>query len=235
MNHQTIARYKKYALLGLIGTVLFMIGDLLLDVKPVGNITSGIVESGWAQMSMWRFEASILLGAAAVPLWFFGLISVGKAIQDKNKRAGDFYLFGTVVGCLGGLLIHTVCNFLPVIYKIIYLNNGDSVLTANMLNEMADYIMIPFAVYFAILELFTAIPFLYVILSGKMEISRWKALCNPIITILLSKIMEQIPFYPINAVTGAMESLGHFLMCLVILRYYNRLLKSETVQAELPD
>ncbi len=40
-------------------------------------------------MSMWRFEASILLGAAAVPLWFLGLVSVGKAIQDKNKRAGN--------------------------------------------------------------------------------------------------------------------------------------------------
>lgn len=224
MNHQNIIKYKKYALLGMIGTILFMIGDLLLDVKPMNNITSGIVESGWSSMSMWRFEASILLGAVAVPLWFLGLLSVGKAIKDKHKKAGEIYLFGAVVGSLGGLFIHTTCNLLPIIYKIVYTNNKDMFLTTNILNDIVSYIMIPFAAYFAILEIFTAIPLIYVILSGKMGISKWNALCNPIVTIFISKIMDQIPFYPVNAITGAMESFGHFLMCIVIFRYYKKIL-----------
>lgn len=227
MEKHLIVKYKKYALAGILGTILFMIGDWLLDVKPASNITNGFVESGWLQMSMWRFEASILLGAVAVPLWFLGLISVGKAIKEKSKRAGDFYLFGAVVGSLGGLLIHTFCNFLPVIFKIIYKNNGDSVLTTGMVNDMANYIIVPFAVYFAILELFTAIPFMYAILSGKLKISKWKAFCNPIVTILLSEVMNKIPFYPVNAVTGAMESLGHLLMCLVIFQYYSNYLSAK--------
>lgn len=220
MNNQLITKYKRYALLGIVGTILFMAGDLLLDVKPADNITNGVVESGWLQMSMWRFEASILLGAVAVPLWFPGLISVGEAIKEKSKKAGNLFLFGAVVGSLGGLLIHTFCNFMPVIFKIMYENNGDSIVTTDLVNNMANYVIVPFAAYFAILELFTAIPFMYAILSGKLKIPKWKAFCNPIVTIILSQIMEQIPFYPLNAVTGAMESFGHFLMCIVIFQYY---------------
>ena len=225
MSNQMIRKYKLYAFLGMLGTCLFMIGDWLLDMKPIDNITNGVVESGWIYMSMWRFEASIILGAFAVPLWFLGLLSVGKAIQNKHKRTGDIYLFGAIVGSLGGLFIHTFCNLLPIVFKIFYANNHDMSLTTDLVNCISNYIMIPFCLYFAILELFTAIPFIYAIVSSNLKISKWYALCNPIVTIFLSKIMDHIPFYPINAVTGAMESLGHFLMCMTIFLYYNNVIK----------
>jgi hypothetical protein len=47
MNQDRIIQYKRYAIQGMFGTVLFMIGDWLLDVKPVDNIMIGVVESGW--------------------------------------------------------------------------------------------------------------------------------------------------------------------------------------------
>lgn len=128
-------------------------------------------------MSMWRFEASILLGAAAVPLWFLGLVSVEKAIQDKNKRAGNF-LSVRNGGWLSGRLIDTY----------------------------------------------------HAILSGKMGISKRKVFLNPIVTILLAILMAYIPFYSLNAVTGGMESFGHFLMCLVIFKYYNSLCRQHQRQ-----
>ncbi|WP_410170910.1 hypothetical protein [Clostridium felsineum] len=55
-----------------------------------------------------------------------------------------------------------------------------------------------------------------------MKISKWNALCYSFVTIIFFQIMEKVPLYPLNTVKGLMESFGHFLMCIVIFRYYNR-------------
>lgn len=58
---------RKHALfLGIVGNVLYMIGDWLIDAFGPGNVEVGLLgESNWVSMPMWRFDASLLLGAAA--------------------------------------------------------------------------------------------------------------------------------------------------------------------------
>ena len=59
-------KQKRAMLAGIAAMALFMIGDWLLDVKGSGNKEVGLfVNSNWPAMSMWRFEVSILLAAAA--------------------------------------------------------------------------------------------------------------------------------------------------------------------------
>ena len=87
--------------LGLLGCVLFMIGDWFLDIKGSGNITKGLVESNWVNMSMWRFEVSILLGALGTPLYWFAakeIIAILKQLPSKDmwtRRMEKIYLLGT--------------------------------------------------------------------------------------------------------------------------------------------
>ena len=58
---------KRNLILGILAMILCMVGDWLLDVKGSGNVTYGIVESNWINMSMWRFQVSILIGSLIVP------------------------------------------------------------------------------------------------------------------------------------------------------------------------
>lgn len=59
-------RRKQALFLGIVGNVLYMIGDWLIDAFGPGNVEVGLLgESNWVSMPMRRFDASLLLGAAA--------------------------------------------------------------------------------------------------------------------------------------------------------------------------
>lgn len=78
--------------LGVLGMVLCMAADWLLDVKPAGNVSSGVVESGWPEMSMWRFEASILIAAAIIPLFWLGSKTLMELILQHCRTNTDRHM-----------------------------------------------------------------------------------------------------------------------------------------------
>ena len=77
----TAQKLKKYALLGVIGGVLFMTGDCLIFCYE-GLGASG-VQPLWAQMPEWRFVLSAILGFIGMALMLPAGISVYRMIADS--------------------------------------------------------------------------------------------------------------------------------------------------------
>ena len=216
---KNIKKRKLFIKLAILGNILYMIGDWLLDAKLPDNVTNGFVESSWAEMSMWRFEVSIWLGALGTCLSFLGLCTVARLVMKQVKKPGQIMMFGAIVGSLGTFFIHSTCCLLPILWKVSYSINYDVASAALLVNTTANYLIGPLCIFFVILDGCLSIPFIYVVLKGKLAVPKWAVLCNPLATAVIGIILQLIPFYPIEAITGAFESLGHLLMCVLMLKF----------------
>ncbi|MCD7822508.1 MAG: hypothetical protein LUG86_00560 [Oscillospiraceae bacterium] len=206
-------------ILGIFAFILFMIGDWLLDMKSVGNVTTGIVESDWVSMSMWRFEASILLAAAAMPFYWVGIHAAKEIVTEGlrngtkwDKRMSKMFCIGANAGLISFLFIHIMCCLFPIVFKCIYAETGDSLMATNLVNRSAAYIMLPFAAYYAVADGCISAGWIYMAWTGKLKLKKWQVLFCPLCTLLIGFVFNLIPV--LKLITGAFESLGTLLiMC----------------------
>jgi len=219
MDKQKKSKLTNRLILGIVSFILFMIGDWLLDMKGAGNVTTGIVDSDWVSMSMWRFEASILLAAVAMPIYWVGIHAAKEIVTEglKNgtkwdKRMSKMFCIGANAGLMSFLFIHIMCCLFPIVFKCIYAETGDSLMAANLVNQSAAYIMIPFAAYYVVADGCISAGWIYMAWTGKLNLKKWQILFCPLCTLLIGFVLKLIPI--LEPITGAFESLGTLLiMC----------------------
>ena len=207
---------KRNLLLGVLGCALFMVGDWLLDMKGAGNVSIGFVESNWVNMSMWRFEVSILLGALGTPLYWCAareMIAIfaercGKSKMDSTMQR--VFSVGAASAVLSWVFIHIMCCMLPVIFKCTYAVFPDTEAVTGVVNHLATYITVPFFAYFIAADGCLSVAWIYMMWNRKIDCSRWAVLCCPLFTLVLAHIVNYIPV--LDQLTGAFESMGHLLM-----------------------
>ena len=208
-------------LLGILGCILFMVGDWLLDMKGAGNVSMGFVESNWVNMSMWRFEASILLGALGTPLYWCAAREMtaifaercGKSKMERTMQR--VFSVGVAAAVLSWVFIHIMCCMLPVIFKCTYAVFPDAEAVTGVVNRLAAYIAVPFFAYFIVSDGCLSMAWIYMAWNRKIDCSRWTILCCPLFTLVLAHIVNYIPV--LDQLTGAFESMGHLLMLVTVL------------------
>lgn len=213
---------KKSMLFGIVSMALFMIGDWLLDVKGSGNKEIGLfVNSNWTKMSMWRFEASILLAAAAMPLLWISIRELRHMVEDVCDR--NSYgnaptimkrLFGvSSAACLISVLfIHIMCCLMPIIFKGAYGLENTFEQAAGITNKVGTYILVPFMLYYLVTDIGMSVVMVYLILTKRFSLPKWMLFFNPAGGLLLCGIMGEIPVVWCNDIAVAFESMGHLLM-----------------------
>ncbi len=219
MDKQKKSKLTNRLILGIFSFILFMIGDWLLDMKGAGNVTTGIVESNWVFMSMWRFEASILLAAVAMPIYWVGIHAAKEIVAEglKNgtkwdKRMSKMFCVGANAGLISFLFIHVMCCLFPIVFKCIYTEMGDSLMSTKLVNQLATYIMLPFAAYYVVADGCISVSWIYMAWTGKLKLKKWQVLFCPLFTLLIGFVFNLIPV--LKLITGAFESLGTLLiMC----------------------
>ena len=173
---------KRALVLGIVSMALFMIGDWLLDVKGSGNEEVGVfVNSNWPKMSMWRFEMSILLTAVAMPLYWIGLMKLGEIVADACKRKPQGHALGmnrlfqisSVAGLISVFFIHVMCCLLPIIFKTVYGQENTFEQAAEITNQVGMYIIIPFMVYYLIMDVGMSIVIIYLIVTRRFALPKW--------------------------------------------------------------
>lgn len=204
--------------LGILGGILCMIGDVLLEYTGKGNKTLGkykYIESNWSGMSEWRFKLSMLLASAGVPLYLLGFTSL--AMQITNKSLSISYWIVCVIGSVGGVFIHILLCILPILYKTLSVNRIFEE-TENTLNVIYNAIKIPFFFHYAFLVIISSILVDYAIIRNYLSLPVWAIvftpLCMLVIGILL-KIISKHDFPGITslgiAITGLMAMINYIL------------------------
>ena len=228
-------KQKRAMLAGIAAMVLFMIGDWLLDVKGSGNKEVGLfVNSNWPAMSMWRFEVSILLAAAAMPLYWIALKELRHIVTDACSRKPKghalamkrLFDFSSAAGLISVLFIHIMCCLLPIIFKTSYGMGSTFEQAADVTNQVGMYILLPFMIYYLVMDIGMSVVMVYLILTRRFALPKWMACFHPVGGLVLCEIFAAIPVVWCNDVSVAFESMGHLLMFVagyVLLQQFDKI------------
>lgn len=217
---------KRNLRLGMLGMVLCMAADWLLDAKPAGNVSDMVVESGWVEMSLWRFEASILIAAAIIPLFWLGIREMKALLKDRCQTKGDrkmsrLFDIGAMAGVMSFLFIHIMCCLMPIIFQCASAAGMDFAAASALTNQVAIYIYVPFFAYYLVADLSVSAAWVYFVWKGRLGLSKWAVVCCPIATLILAALCHLLP-WPVSEIGVAFETLGYVLLLAVGLRLRER-------------
>lgn len=210
---------KRNILIGMTAMAVCMIADWLLDVKGAGNVSHGIVESNWTKMSLWRFEVSILIGAAIVPFYWFGIremIGIVKGNCNQNSKMSRFmsklFCVSAMSGVISFVFVHITCCIFPIIFKSIYAVYSDFNSVQSIVNKIANFIYVPFFAYYIASDFGISIAWIYMVVKKKFQIGKWAVICCPLSMMVLILLLNLIPWQVLQDVTVAFETLGYVLL-----------------------
>lgn len=223
MKMKEIRKNQLYGLLGMLGGVFFMAGDCLLYVYP-GRDADLDIDPVFAEMPVWRFTVSALLGMIGMSFMLFGfysLYSMTKAVCGRKMQV--FALLGGA-GAAGTALAHfDLGSLLPLAYKGILGSGGSTQLAESTCRMIAKWVT-PLDIIIIVLIYVQLIVLLYMILSGRSGLSRWYILLGPIGAVALGLLWKTIfGGSVVSGAWGSCESLGEGLMYLTAFIYWKNL------------
>ncbi len=225
MSEINTVKQKNALIVGIIGCVLFVIGDFLyaaVDSKQSSETIGIMIRVAYLDMSVWRMAASIICGIVGTVLYYVGfqemyqLLKIYICEPKEQKWVKGFriaYLTGTV--CWG--YVHSMFMNTALIFKFVFEKYGDIQAAADIANKVFYCNAAPMLAAFIIGD---------GILSTVMIVMVWKriiplksigarifaTLCNPIACAgIVGNLMTLLP-WPMNQLDVGSESAGHALV-----------------------
>jgi hypothetical protein len=118
MQNFNLFQQKRNAVIGALGALLGVVGDLLLLYSPDGGFT----EPGYpylAQLPAERVLAGTLIGILGIPLQGFGVWMLAEAVSEACRFAKNFVLVGGLFVLLQGVAIHAGFGYLAVLHRVV--------------------------------------------------------------------------------------------------------------------
>ena len=238
---------KKLLIAGIIGCLLYVIGDFLYAATGKGQTTESIgifVKLAYLEMPTWRMAASILCGFVGTLLYYmgfnrmYGLLKTRVALLGDGKNRKWVWLFRAayITGTVAWAWVHAMFMTLALIFKFVYQAYGDAQTAANIASRvfyangpgmLAAYILcdVGLTVVMIVLVWKKVIP----LKSTGARIAA--TLCNPLLLPgVIGNLFTLLP-WPINQLDHGTESFGHALVLLLGLI----LLKEMERSGELAD
>jgi len=184
-----------FGIFGIIGGFFCAFADILLDLKGKNNIKSGpakIFDSNWQIMSELRFNASILVAAIGVPLYFFGFLGMANQLAQSNKNVAMAFLVFSVVGASGGLFIHASVCLIPIISKALTKNEVNKDIIEGVIGKIYNAVKIPLFVMFFSLVIANSAVLIYAIIRKYNNVPFVFVIINPIGLILIGWLFRLI-------------------------------------------
>ena len=131
---------KKMLVIGIIGCVLFVIGDYLYAATGKGQTTQAMgcmVKVAYLEMGTWRMVASILCGFFGTMLYYmgfhrmYGLLKI-HIKEPKDQKWVKLFRVAYISGTVGWAYVHAMFMTVALIFKFIYQTYGDMAAAADI-------------------------------------------------------------------------------------------------------
>jgi len=179
---------KKMLFLGLIGTLLSLIGDFLLGfmVYPEADNHYLAMLASCGHLSWTRLGLSTLFGAVGIPLQYYGFKAIGEII-GRHTRCGKLVHAGAVSTLALGGSVHILCVALMALIKVECTHGFDPLASGSLLEAIPESAMqfalwgiLPVTLIMMILYYGMAIAMFLAIFRGKTDMPKWMCLLNPL-------------------------------------------------------
>lgn len=210
-------------LCGVTANVIFMIGDWLFNAFGTENVEIGLLaQTGFSNIAMWRLTASILAGAIGICFFVPGAnafmrLSERTCRQDNrtSRVMSKIFQIGLYTGMISSFCIHTLCCMAGVIWKSALAAGTSEEVAANITNMSATTFIVPFMVFYLVLEFATGIPYIYKVVTGELKLKKIAVLCCSLVTLILLSFVKLFDSQTVNDIFCAKESFGWVLMFLM--------------------
>ena len=189
---------KKYWIMGLIGCVLFRIGDWLLgyvDPQPVSEVFSVLKAGHGENYALWKITAALFLGVLGVPFMMAGCMRMAELVTDEKRKR--IIRWSMMLMPVGWLMIHfTVsCGIYAYAWNV---QKGDPSLALRMTEDVVRMFQSTQIVAY----LLAAIPLLLFVvftLRDKTELKKTSLLFTPLLWMaVFSALKFVIPASPLS-------------------------------------
>ena len=124
---------KRLLIIGIIGCLLYVIGDFLFAATGKGQTTESIgfmVRVAYLEMGTWRMAASILCGFVGTLMYFMGFHCMYGLLKIRVPEAEDqnwvkLFRIAYVTGTVAWTYVHAMFMNVALIFKYVYQSYGD--------------------------------------------------------------------------------------------------------------
>ena len=216
---------------GIIGCLLYVIGDFLFAATGKGQTTEKIglfVKVAYLEMGTWRMVASILCGFVGTLLYYMGFhrmysllkIHIRHSDNDKNQKWVRLFRAAYITGTVAWAWVHAMFMTQALIFKYIWQAFGDMEKAADIANRVFDANGPGMAAAYILCDLgLTVIMIVMVwkkIIPLKSTGTRILAtFCNPMMLPgVIGNLLAMLP-WPLNQLDHGTESFGHALVLIL--------------------
>ena len=229
-----VNKERKALVAGMIGCLLYVIGDFLFAATGKNQSTESIglmVKVAYLDMATWRMVVSIICGVVGTALYYIGFHQMWKLLklhltqpkQQKWVRMFQLaYLTGTV--CWG--YVHAMFMNVALIFKFTFEKYGDMQAAAEIANKVFYCNAAPLIAAYILCDVLLSVVIIVMIwkkmIPLKTTVQRVLAsFCNPIAFAgIVGNLFTLLP-WPLDQIDHGTESAGHLLVLalgLILLR-----------------
>ena len=228
------SKETKALVAGMIGCLLYVVGDFLFAWTGKGQTTDSIglmVRIAYLDMATWRMVLSILCGVAGTALYYIGFHQMYRLLkrhlshpnqQPWVKAFRVAYLTGTV--CWG--YVHAMFMNVALIFKFTFEKYGDVQAAAEIANKVFYCNAVPMLAAYLLCDVLLTVVMLVLIWKRMLPLKNTAqriiaSLCNPMAFAgIVGNLFTLLP-WPLNQIDHGTESAGHLLVLvlgLILLR-----------------
>ena len=219
---------KRLLIIGIIGCLLYVIGDFLFAATGKGQTTESIgfmVRVVYLEMGTWRMVASILCGFVGTLLYYmgfhrmYGLLKI-HVTEDRDWKWVRLFRVAYVTGTVAWVYVHAMFMNVALIFRYVWQSCGDMQTAADIANRVFYANAAPMLIAFILCDLgLTVVMIVMVwkkIVPLKSTLARILAtLCNPLMMPgIVGNLFTLLP-WPLNQLDHGTESFGHALVLLL--------------------
>ena len=219
---------RRLLMIGIIGCLLYVIGDFLYAATGKDQATETIglfVKVAYLDMATWRMWASILCGFVGTLLYYMGFHRMCCLLdrwvtEQKNRVWVKLFRVSYLMGTVAWAWVHAMFMTNALIFKFVYQTYGDvsaaagianRVLYANAPGMLLAYVLcdIGLTVIMIVLVWKKVIPLKN---TGERILA---TLCNPIMLPGVAGNLVALLPWPVNQLDHGTESFGHGLVLML--------------------
>lgn len=235
---KTYEQSKRLLCIGIIGCLLYVLGDFLFAATGRGQTTESIgfmVRVTYLEMGTWRMVASILCGFIGTLMYYMGFHRMYGILkchvrEAKNLKWVRLFRVAYVTGTVAWAYVHAMFMTVALIFKYTWQTYGDMQAAADIANRVFYANAAPMVIAYVLCDVLLTVVVITMIwkkiIPLKSTGSRILAtLCNPMMLPgIVGNLLALLP-WPLNQLDHGTESFGHALVLmlgLILLKEMNR-------------
>ena len=227
-------RSKRLLIFGIVGCLLYVIGDFLFAATGRGQTTESIgfmVRVAYLEMGTWRMVASILCGFVGTLLYYMGFHRMYGLLklhvkEVRNQKWVKLFRVAYVTGTVAWAYVHAMFMTVALIFKYVYQSYGDMQTAADIANKVFYANAAPMVIAYILCDVLLTVVMIVLVWKRIIPLKSTGArvlatLCNPMaLPGIIGNLLAQLP-WPIDQLDHGTESFGHALVLilgLILLR-----------------